>query len=82
MVDLLHWIRLLLAACLLPGWRRAVALVQPQTILRWHRLGFRLFWRLKSKPCPRDQVTSDTVGLIREMAAVLGGLHHDYRRAA
>jgi hypothetical protein len=62
-------LRLLLAACLLPGWRRAVALVQPQTILRWHRLGFRLFWRHKSKSCPRDQVTSDTVWLIREMAA-------------
>ncbi len=62
-------LRPLLAACLLPGWRRAVALVQPQTILRWHRLGFRLFWRHKSKSCPRDQVTSDTVGLIQEMAA-------------
>src|SRR6266568_2541639 len=62
-------LRLLLAACLLPGWRSAVALVQPETILRWHRLGFRLFWRHKSKLCPRDQVTSDTVGLIREMAA-------------
>ncbi len=62
-------LRFLLAARLLPGWRRAVALVQPQTILRWHRLGFRLFWRRKSKSCARSQVTSDTVGLIREMAA-------------
>lgn len=62
-------LRLLLAACLLPGWRSAVALVQPETNLRWHRLGFRLFWRHKSKSCARDQVTSDTVALIREMAA-------------
>src|SRR5688500_4637234 len=37
-------LRLLLGARLLPGWRRAVAIVQPETILRWHRLGFRLLW--------------------------------------
>jgi putative transposase len=62
-------LRLLLSACLLPGWRDVVVLVQPQTILRW-RLGFRLFWRHKSKSWSRDRVTSDTVGLIREMAAM------------
>jgi putative transposase len=62
-------LRLLLAARLLPGWRGAVALVQPQTILRWHRLGFRLFWRHKSRSLPRDQLKSGTVELIREMAA-------------
>jgi putative transposase len=63
-------LRLLLAARLLPGWRIAVALVQPQTILRWHRLGFRLFWRHKSRSLPRDQLTSG-----RDMAAKnrLGG---------
>src|SRR5207237_7944426 len=27
------------------AWRTAVALVQPATLLRWHRAGFRLFWR-------------------------------------
>src|SRR5512132_3048157 len=62
-------LRLLLAARLLPGWRRAVVLVQPQTILRWHRLGFRLFWRHTSRSLPRGQLTSGTVELIREMAA-------------
>jgi hypothetical protein len=34
-----------LAARLAPGWRDATLLVQPATILRWHRAGFRAFWR-------------------------------------
>jgi hypothetical protein len=32
-----------------PDWHRALVLVQPQTIIAWHRLGFRLFWRWKSR---------------------------------
>ena len=31
-------------------WRTAVTLVQPATVLRWHREGFRLFWRWRSRP--------------------------------
>jgi hypothetical protein len=46
-------LRLLLAASLIPGWRKAVALVQPATVLRWHRCGFRMFWRFKSRPVRR-----------------------------
>src|SRR5881394_3284569 len=61
-------LRLLLAARMLPAWRRAVIIVQPETILRWHRLSFRLLWRLKSKSRPRDQVAIANVGLIRDMA--------------
>src|SRR5919197_4801894 len=30
-------------------WRQALAVVQPTTLLRWHREGFRLFWRCKSR---------------------------------
>ena len=41
-------LKLLLGASLLPTWRRAVAIAQPDTILRWHRAGFRLFWRNRS----------------------------------
>src|SRR2546428_167848 len=29
-------------------WRQALAIVQPATFTRWHREGFRLFWRVKS----------------------------------
>ena len=32
------------------GWQPVVAIVQPETLLRWHRDGFRSLWRRKSKP--------------------------------
>jgi len=40
---------LVLLARLLPRWRCALLLVKPETVLRWHRAGFRLFWRNKSR---------------------------------
>jgi putative transposase len=30
-------------------WHHAMVIVRPQTILRWHRAGWRLFWRFKCK---------------------------------
>ena len=32
------------------GWRSALVIVQPETVLRWHREGFRAHWRWKSRP--------------------------------
>src|SRR5262245_24311069 len=40
---------LVLLARLIPQWWDAVHVIKPDTILRWHREGFRLFWRYKSK---------------------------------
>src|SRR5207249_8244443 len=37
-----------LARCF--DWRQALTVVQPATFIRWHRQGFRLFWRWKSHP--------------------------------
>src|SRR5215471_7570205 len=31
-------------------WRRALGIVKPETFIGWHRQGFRLFWRWKSRP--------------------------------
>src|SRR5688572_15564547 len=31
------------------GWRRALIIVQPATVLAWHRQGFRRYWRWKSR---------------------------------
>ena len=31
------------------GWRRHLLFVQPETVIRWHRQGWRLFWRWKSR---------------------------------
>ena len=32
-----------------PGWKDALRIVQPETVLRWHRNGWRAYWRLKSR---------------------------------
>jgi putative transposase len=41
--------------------------VKPATLIRWHRQGFRLFWRWKSKP-GRPVLPRDLQALIRRMA--------------
>jgi putative transposase len=56
-----------LAARMAPAWRDATLLVQPATILRWHRAGFRAFWRRRSRPSGRPPTAR--AALIREMAA-------------
>jgi len=48
-------------------WRQALAIVQPDTFIRWHRLGFRLFWRWQSTP-GRPPIPADLQALIRRMA--------------
>jgi putative transposase len=30
-----------------PRWRSALIIVQPETVIRWHRQGFKLYWRWK-----------------------------------
>src|ERR671918_898318 len=50
-------------------WRDALWNVKPDTLIRWHRKGFRLFWRWKSRPTGRPRLPKDLRQLIREMAA-------------
>jgi hypothetical protein len=50
-------------------WRNALVVVKPETLIRWHRRGFRLFWRWKSKPAGRPAVPKNLQELIRKMAA-------------
>ncbi len=60
---------LLAAAAVLPTWRRALAIVQPETVLRWHRQAFRMFWRWRSRPGNAEQrVAAETITFIRDMA--------------
>jgi putative transposase len=49
------------------NWRQALAIVQPDTLIRWHRQGFRLFWRWKSQQ-GRPPIPSQLQALIRQMA--------------
>src|SRR5882724_8000412 len=48
------------------SWRATVTLVQPATVLRWHREGFRLLWRWRSRTRGRKPTSYAT--LIRAMA--------------
>lgn len=51
------------------GWRRPLCLVQPATVVKWHRMGFRLFWRWKSRSrVGRPRATPELRALIRRMA--------------
>jgi putative transposase len=48
-------------------WRGALAVVQPATMIRWHRAGWRLLWRMKSRP-GRPPIPMELRELIRRMA--------------
>ena len=61
-------LRLLLGARLLEHWRAAILVVQPDTLIRWHRAGFRLFWRRRSRPHKASPLPNETLDLIRDMA--------------
>ena len=50
-------------------WRSALVIVKPDTLIRWHRNGFRLFWRWKSKPRGRPKLPTELRELIWAMAA-------------
>ncbi len=60
-------------------WRSALILVRPETVLRWHRQGFRYIWRWKSSG--RPSVEPSALGAVVAVPQV-GGLHHRYTRAA
>jgi len=53
-------------------WRHALLIVQPQTVLRWHRELFRRFWRRTSQPTApahRPPLAPEMIALIHQMAA-------------
>jgi putative transposase len=51
------------------AWKQALVIVQAETLLHWHRQGFRLFWRQKSKATSTQmKVSAETIVLIKEMA--------------
>ena len=54
---------------LFPSVLAAINIVQPETIIRWHRTGFRLYWRWKSRSQGgRPKVPVEIRRLIREMS--------------
>ena len=49
------------------NWQDALVVVRPETLIRWHRAGWKLFWRLKSRP-GRPPIPPELQALIRRIA--------------
>ena len=50
-------------------WRDALVIVKPETVVGWHRAGFRLYWRCRSRPRGRrPKVTGEIKDLIRPIS--------------
>jgi len=61
---------LVLLASRVRAWRQALLLVQPATLLRWHRTGFQALWRRESRPGPgQPPLPAETIAPIRRLAA-------------
>ena len=58
--------RLVFLAHFTKFWKQALHIVQPDTLLRWHREMFRKYWRRKSQGKPK--ISLETIALIQEMA--------------
>jgi transposase InsO family protein len=59
----------LVALSRLVEWRQLLVIVKSETLIRWHRKGFRLLWRWKSRAPGRPPVPADVQRLIATMAA-------------
>jgi hypothetical protein len=62
----------LVALSSLIEWRPILMIVKPDTLIGWHRRGFRLFWRRKSKPRGRPRLPSDLRQVIRKLRPPTG----------
>jgi len=67
-IDRLFWIVL---RSLWPCWTESLIIVKPETVVSWHRAGFRLFWRWRSRSRNpgRPKIRSEIRQLIRRMKA-------------
>jgi len=70
---------------LFPSIRNAIRIVRPETVIRWHRRGFRAYWRWKSRPgVGRPTIDGELRDLIRQMRlgqSVMGRSAYSWRAA-
>src|SRR6266481_6684868 len=73
-----------------PSILKALVIIRPETLVRWHRAGFRRYWRWKSRnPGGRPRIDAGLRALIRQMRienwlwgaprVTCCGCHHDQR---
>lgn len=49
-------------------WRKSLVNVKPETVVRWHRKGFKLFYAFKSKSSGRPRISREIRDLVKKMA--------------
>jgi len=60
---------LVLLASRVRHWKDVLLILKPDTLLRWHRLGFQLFWKFKSRTRGgHPKLAPETIALIHKMA--------------
>src|SRR6266487_5766876 len=67
--DRLFWV---VARRAWSGWKPSLIIVTPETVVRWHRVGFRLYWRLVSRvrrQVGRKRISKEVRDLIFRMVA-------------
>ena len=62
--DRLFWVAL---SRVWTDWRESLHIVQPETVLRWHRQGFRYYWRWRSRRRGHPRIDAEIRNLIRRM---------------
>ena len=63
--DRILWVWL---SRLWPSWRSCLLIVKPETVIYWHRQGFRLYWRWKSRKRGRPKVDAQMRKLIKQLS--------------
>jgi hypothetical protein len=59
-IQLYHWFPFIL---------QVLTIIRPETLVRWHRAGFRCYWRWKSRPLGgRPRIDTELRALIRRMS--------------
>src|ERR1700739_1553931 len=59
LIQLYRWV---------PSILQVLTIIRPETVVRWHRAGFRCYWRWKSRPLGgRPQIDTELRALIRRM---------------
>ncbi len=64
-IDRAFWV---VVSCLWSRWADTLAIVQPATVIGWHRRGFARFWAWKSRPVGRPPLAPELVSLIEQMS--------------
>ena len=51
----------------LANWKSHLVLVKPETVIKWHRTAFKLYWRRKSSKTGRPRISQETIKLIKKV---------------